>query len=77
MCCIECSHICGNIPKERHCLTCRGDEEAWVLHLDWDWLFSLETSGGAVAMYTGGDHVRDPRSKLSKLKSSIPVWLYL
>ena len=48
-----------------------------MLHLDWDWLFSLETSGGAVAMYTGGDHVRDPRSKLSKLKSSIPVWLYL
>jgi len=31
--------------------------------------------GGAIAVYFG-DHVRDPRSKLSKLKSSIAVLFY-
>ena len=28
MCCLKCSHTCGDIPENRQCQTCRGDEEA-------------------------------------------------
>ena len=77
MCCPENSHTCGDIPERKQCLTCTADEEArcctstGIGSFLWQqvvgqWQYTLEVT-----------MCETPRSKLSKLKSSIPVCLYL